>query len=57
MEEKRRQCEWLKDQRRRLVTDAIIAAGEEEGRRAENAENEKRVENIVGELEKQYFDA
>lgn len=57
VEEKRRQCEWLKDQRRRLVTDAIIAAGEEEGRRAENAENEKRVENIVRELEKQYFDA
>ena len=54
--EKHRQREWLKDQRRRLVTDAIIAAGEEEGRRAENAENEERVESIVRELEKQYSD-
>lgn len=55
-EKKHRQREWLKDQRRRLVTDAIIAAGEEEGRRAENAENERRVESIVRELEKQYLD-
>ena len=46
--------EWLKDQRRRLITDAIIAAGEQDGRRAENAENSKRVECIVGEFENQH---
>ena len=54
MEGRRDQLGWLKDQRRRLVTDAIIAAGEEEGRPAENAENEKRVDGIVNELEKQH---
>ena len=48
------QLVWLKEQRRRLVTDAIIAAGEKEGRPAENAENEKRVDGIVKELEKQH---
>ena len=54
VEGRRDQLGWLKDQRRRLVTDAIIAAGEEEGRPAENAENEKRVDGIVKELEKQH---
>ena len=54
---KRREwLEWLKSQRRRLVTDAIVAAGEEEGRRAENAENAERVERIVRRLEKQHED-
>ena len=48
------QLGWLKEQRRRLVTDAIIAAGEEEGRPAENAENETRVAGIVKELEKRH---
>ena len=46
--------EWLKAQRRRLVTDAIIAAAEEEGHRAEDAENEKRVDRIVGVFEEQH---
>ena len=46
--------EWLRDQRRRLVTDAIIAAGEEEGGRAEDAENTERVEGIVAQLEAQH---
>ena len=52
-EDPRKQCKWLRDQRRRLVTDAIIAAGEE-GRRAENAENAVRVERIVEELDAQH---
>ena len=56
LEEKHRQCEWLKDQRRRLVTDAIIASGEEEGRRAENAENTERVERIVKQLDRQHME-
>ena len=50
-------CEWLDDQRKRLITDAIIAAGEEEGRRAENAENTARVEHIVTALNAQYLAA
>ena len=54
VERRRDQLGWLKEQRRRLVTDAIIAAGEEEGRPAENAENETRVAGIVKELEKQH---
>lgn len=50
------QQEWLKAQRRRLVTDAIIAAEEEEeGHRAEDAENEKRVDRIVGVFEEQHL--
>ena len=48
------QRQWLKAQRRRLVTDAIIAAEEEEGRRAEDAENEERVDRIVGVFEQQH---
>ena len=51
---RRDQLGWLQEQRRRLVTDAIIAAGEEESRPAENAENETRVDGIVKELEKQH---
>ena len=51
---KRVRREWLKDQRRRLVTDAIIAAGEQEGLRAENAEDEERVRRIVEEFDKQH---
>ena len=50
-----RQRQWLKAQRRRLVTDAIIAAEEEEGRRAEDAENEGRVDRIVGVFEEQHL--
>ena len=46
------QREWLKDQRRRLVTDAIIAAGDEDRRPVENPEDTKRVERIVEELER-----
>ena len=49
------QREWLMDQRRRLVTDAIIAAGEEEGRPAKNAENTERVDRIVERLNEQYL--
>ena len=52
---RREQIEWLRDQRRRLVTDAIIAAGEEEGRRAENAENAVRVKHIVNWIENQHL--
>ena len=50
-------CRWLDDQRKRLITDAIIAAGEEEGRRAENAENTARVEHIVDALNERYLAA
>ena len=53
VQERRR--EWLKAQRRRLITDAIIAAEEEEGRRAEDAENEKRVDRIVSVFEEQHL--
>ena len=56
VEGRRKQLEWLKDQRRRLVTDAIIAAGEEEGRRAENAENAERVKYIVNRIETQHLE-
>ena len=49
--------EWLKEQRRRLVTDAIIAAGEEEGRPAKDAENTERVDRIVKKLNEQYLAA
>ena len=55
VEDRRDKLVWLKEQRRRLVTDAIIAAGEKEGRPAENAENETRVDGIVKELEKQHL--
>ena len=48
---------WLKGQRRRLITDAIIAGAEEEGRRAENAENPERVESIVKECERLYAES
>ena len=54
--EGREKLEWLKGQRRRLITDAIIAAGEEEGRRAEDAENSKRVESIVEKFENKHFE-
>ena len=54
VEGRRDKLGWLKEQRRRLVTDAIIAAGHEEGRPAKNAENETRVDGIVKELEKQH---
>ena len=50
-----RQRQWLKAQRRRLVTDAIIAAEEEEGGRAQDAENEERVDRIVRVFEKQHL--
>ena len=50
-----RQRQWLKAQRRRLVTDAIIAAEEEEGGRAQDAENEERVDRIVREFEQQHL--
>ena len=50
-----RQRQWLKAQRRRLVTDAIIAAEEEEGGRAEDAENEERVDRIVRVFEEQHL--
>ena len=53
-QDRTRQHEWLKAQRRRLVTDAIIAAEEEEGRRAEDAENEERVTRIVDKFEAQH---
>ena len=53
-QDRSRQHEWLKAQRRRLVTDAIIAAEEEEGRRAEDAENEERVGRIVEGFETQH---
>ena len=47
--------EWLKNQRRRLVTDAIIAGGEEEGRPAENPEDTEKVDRIVRKLDEQYL--
>ena len=50
----RQQRQWLKAQRRRLVTDAIIAAEEEEGGRAQDAENEERVDRIVDVFEQQH---
>ena len=50
-----RQRQWLQAQRRRLVTDAIIAAEEEEGRRAEDAENEERVDRILKVFEQQHL--
>ena len=50
-----KQREWLRDQRKRLVTDAIIAAGEEEGRPAKDAENTERVDRIVERLNDQYL--
>ena len=53
-QDRSRQRDWLKAQRRRLVTDAIIAAEEEEGRRAEDAENEERVSRIVWGFEQQH---
>ena len=53
-QDRSRQREWLRAQRRRLVTDAIIAAEEEEGRRAEDAENEERVGRIVEGFEAQH---
>ena len=49
-----RQREWLKDQRRRLVTDAIIAAGDESRRREENPESTARVDRIVKQLEERH---
>ena len=49
-----RQRAWLMDQRERLVTDAIIAAGDEDGRREEYPENNDRVKRIVEELERQH---
>ena len=49
-----RQREWLKDQRRRLVTDAIIAAGDESRRREENPESTTRVDRIVKQLEERH---
>ena len=51
---KKGQREWLKDQRRRLVTDAIIAAGEQEGIREKNAEDEERVQKIVEGFDRQH---
>ena len=49
-----RQLQWLRDQRERLVTDAIIAAAEAEGRRAEKAENTERVSRVLKKIEKRY---
>ena len=53
-QKKLRQKEWLTDQRRRLITDAIIAAGDESGRREANPENTARVERMVATLENRY---
>ena len=46
---------WLRDQRRRLVTDAVIADAEAKGHRADNAEDAKRVEDTVQELNTRYL--
>ena len=53
-ERRSRQLEWLMDQRERLITDAIIAAADEDGRREENPENTDRVRRIVLQCEKRY---
>ena len=53
-DQQRRRREWLTDQRERLVTDAIIAAGDEDGRREENPENTDRVKRIVIQLEQRH---
>ena len=45
---------WLRDQRRRLVTDAVIAAAGANGHRADNAEDVKQVEAIVQALNARY---
>jgi hypothetical protein len=39
--------DWLRDQRRRRVTDAIIAAADQRGVRAEGAENQMQAEQVV----------
>lgn len=39
--------DWLRDQRRRRITDAIIAAADQRGVRAEGAENQKQAEQVV----------
>ena len=48
---------WLRDQRRRLVTDAVIAAAGANGHRADNAEDAKQVEAIVQALNARYLAA
>jgi hypothetical protein len=45
---------WLKDQRRRLVTDAIIAAAAEVSERAEGAEKKDRVERAIEVIDQRY---
>lgn len=44
----------LRDQRRRLVTDAILTAAEEVGAQAEQAENEERVDKAIEAFEKRH---
>jgi hypothetical protein len=44
----------LRDQRRRLITDAILTAAEEAGTKAQNAENEERVDKAIQAFEKRH---
>ena len=52
-----RRLRWLREQRKRLVTDAIVAAGEAEGHRVEDAENTERVERILEHVEERYTES
>ena len=45
---------WLRDQRRRLITDAIVAAAEQGDRRAVDAVDHKLVERVAEEFEKRH---
>jgi len=44
----------LRNERRRLITDAILTAAEEKGIIAQNAEAESRVEDLIKEIEARY---
>jgi hypothetical protein len=45
---------WLQDQRVRLVTDAILAAGYLKGERPKDAEVEERAERVTEVFEERY---
>ena len=47
---------WLYDQRRRLVTDAIIAAADEAALPAKDPEDQSRVERAIGVFERRHRD-
>jgi hypothetical protein len=45
---------WLKDQRRRLITDAILAAADQVGASAVDAENQERADRIADVFDRHY---